>query len=78
MGPGPESMPVPSGAQPMPGKTPEKVPAPKTSPKVMLETQPNVVFANPASTQVTAEAVASTSNVYYVAQERPRFRLFAR
>ncbi len=78
MGPGPEAVPTPSGAQPMPGKTPERVPAPKTTPKVMLETQSNVVYANPASTQVTANAVASTSDVYYVVQDRPRFRLFGR
>ena len=77
MGPYQEPVPTPSGAKPMPGKTPEKVPAPKT-PKVMLETPTNVVVTTPANAQLTADAVATTSDVYYVAQDRPRFRLFGR
>jgi hypothetical protein len=77
-GPPAEMVLPPSGTQPMPGKTPEKVPAPKTTPKVMFETPDNVAVTTPADTQVTTTAVATTSDVYYVVPDRPRFRLFGR
>jgi hypothetical protein len=69
-------VPPPGSVKPMPGKTPEKVPAPK-APKTTQLNDSDVVLAQPVDAQV-----AGTPEVQYFTaapiQERPRFRLFAR